>query len=263
MADHCIGLKTLIENYLFFLELQPKSMASWSNLGFQDRASPLIEQLIFFHDHAILVLVLITTLVRYIITTLLFNKYTDRFLLEHQNIETAWTILPALILIFIALPSLQLLYLLDEVNKPRVTLKAIGHQWYWSYEYSDFTNLEFDSYILLAEESDKYRFRLIDVDNRTILPINTQIRVLVSAADVIHSWTVPALGVKVDAIPGRLNQIRFSINRPGLFYGQCSEICGANHSFIPIVIERTSVKWFLHWATCGAFYYVISLDDWK
>ena len=227
-------------------------MASWKALGFQDRASPLIEQLIFFHDHAILVLVLITTLVGYIMSTLFFNTLTNRFLLEHQNIETIWTVLPALILIFIALPSLRLLYLLDEVNNPNITLKAIGRQWYWSYEYSDFTIVQFDAYIKPSSELAESEFRLLDVDNRTVLPMNTQVRVLVSATDVIHSWTVPALGVKVDAIPGRLNQTRFRINRPGLFYGQCSEICGANHRFIPIVVERTSTRSFLNWAASAS-----------
>ena len=224
-------------------------MASWKALGFQDGASPLIEQLIFFHDHAILVLILITTLVGYIISTLFFNKLINRFLLEHQNIETIWTILPALILIFIALPSLRLLYLLDEVNDPRITLKAIGRQWYWSYEYSDFTTIQFDSYMIPHNEIAEDGFRALDVDNRTVLPMNTQIRVLVSAADVIHSWTVPSLGVKVDAVPGRLNQTRLTMNRPGLFYGQCSEICGSNHRFIPIVVESTSALSFINWVT--------------
>ena len=223
-------------------------MASWKALGFQDRASPLIEQLIFFHDHAILVLIIITTLVAYIMGTLFFNKLINRFLLEHQNIETIWTILPAIILIFIALPSLRLLYLLDEVNNPMITLKAVGRQWYWSYEYSDFILIQFDSYIISTNDLEDSGFRLLDVDNRTVLPINAQVRVLVSAADVIHSWTVPSLGVKVDAIPGRLNQTRFNMNRPGLFYGQCSEICGSNHRFMPIVVERTSNKSFLDWA---------------
>lgn len=222
-------------------------MATWGYLGLQDRASPLIEQLIFFHDHAMVVIILIVTFVGYIIGTLFFNKFINRFLLENQNIEIVWTILPALILIFIAFPSLRLLYLLDEVNNPRITLKTIGHQWYWRYEYSDFLQVEFDSYIVPFNEIDNSGFRLLDVDNRTVLPINTQVRVLVRAADVIHSWTVPALGVKVDAIPGRLNQIRFIISRPGLFYGQCSEICGANHRFMPIVIERVSVDYFLNW----------------
>lgn len=224
-------------------------MATWRHLGLQDRASPLMEQLIFFHDHVIVVLILITTLVGYMISRLFFNSFINRFLLENQTIEIIWTVLPALILIFIALPSLRLLYLLDEVNNPSVTLKSIGHQWYWSYEYSDFSQLEFDSFIVPTDELGEAGFRLLDVDNRAVLPFNTQIRVLVRAADVIHSWTVPALGVKVDAIPGRLNQIRFLISRPGLFYGQCSEICGANHSFIPIVVERVSVKSFLSWVT--------------
>nr|YP_009406903.1 cytochrome c oxidase subunit 2 [Typhlatya taina]ASA39426.1 cytochrome c oxidase subunit 2 [Typhlatya taina] len=222
-------------------------MASWSKLGFQDSASPLMEQLIFFYDHATLVLILITTLVGYIMSSLFFNKFTNRFLMEGQTIEMIWTILPALILIFIALPSLRLLYLLDEVGTPSVTVKAIGHQWYWSYEYSDFLQISFDSYMIPSKELPNSGFRLLDVDNRTILPMNTQIRVLVSAADVIHSWTIPALGIKADAIPGRLNQVSFSIDRPGLFFGQCSEICGANHSFMPIVVESTSTDSFLTW----------------
>ncbi|BCX71403.1 cytochrome c oxidase subunit II (mitochondrion) [Penaeus japonicus] len=227
-------------------------MATWGYLGLQDSASPLMEQLIFFHDHAMVVLILITTLVGYMMATLFFNTFTNRFLLEGQTIEIVWTVLPALILIFIALPSLRLLYLLDEVNNPSVTLKTIGHQWYWSYEYSDFLQVEFDSYMIPTNELPEDGFRLLDVDNRTILPMNTQIRVLISAADVIHSWTVPALGVKADAIPGRLNQVSFLMNRPGLFYGQCSEICGANHSFMPIVIESVSVNSFLNWISSAS-----------
>nr|ANS72675.1 cytochrome c oxidase subunit II [Globospongicola spinulatus] len=222
-------------------------MATWSHLGFQDSASPLMEQLIFFHDYTMIVLILITTLVSFIMFSLFFNSLTNRFLLEGQTIEIVWTILPAFILIFIALPSLRLLYLLDEINMPSLTLKTTGHQWYWSYEYSDFIQVEFDSYMIPTNEMESTSFRLLDVDNRTILPLNTQIRVLVSAADVIHSWTIPTLGVKADAIPGRLNQISFLINRPGLFYGQCSEICGANHSFMPIVLESVPIPHFLNW----------------
>nr|YP_009509632.1 cytochrome c oxidase subunit II [Curtonida isos]AUN45049.1 cytochrome c oxidase subunit 2 [Curtonida isos] len=222
-------------------------MATWGYLNFQDSASPLMEQLIFFHDHAMVVLILITTFVGYIMLSLFFNSLVHRFLLENQNIEIIWTALPAIILIFIALPSLRLLYLLDEVNTPSITLKTIGHQWYWSYEYSDFLQLEFDSYMTPLTDLSQSGFRLIDVDNRTVLPMSTQVRVLITAADVIHSWTVPALGVKADAVPGRLNQVSFMLNRPGLFFGQCSEICGANHSFMPIVIESVSVNSFLNW----------------
>nr|YP_010329865.1 cytochrome c oxidase subunit II [Calyptra minuticornis]UNP54626.1 cytochrome c oxidase subunit 2 [Calyptra minuticornis] len=222
-------------------------MATWSNLNLQNGASPLMEQIIFFHDHTLIILIMITILVGYLMTSLLFNKYINRFLLEGQMIELIWTILPAVTLIFIALPSLRLLYLLDELNNPLITLKSIGHQWYWSYEYSDFHNIEFDSYMIPSNELQPNNFRLLDVDNRIILPMNNQIRIMVTATDVIHSWTIPSLGVKVDANPGRLNQTNFFINRPGLFYGQCSEICGANHSFMPIVVESISIKNFINW----------------
>nr|UEP15814.1 cytochrome c oxidase subunit II [Drepana pallida] len=222
-------------------------MATWSNLNLQNGASPLMEQIIFFHDHTLIILIMITILVSYILSNLFFNKYINRFLLENQMIELIWTILPAITLIFIALPSLRLLYLLDEMNNPLITLKSIGHQWYWSYEYSDFNNIEFDSYMIQPNDMNMNQFRLLDVDNRIILPMNNQIRIMVTASDVIHSWTVPSLGVKVDANPGRLNQTNFFINRPGIFFGQCSEICGANHSFMPIVIESISIKNFINW----------------
>lgn len=222
-------------------------MATWTNLGLQDRNSPIIEQLNFFHDHSLLILILVTTLVGYLIGILFFNKLNNRFLLHGQTIEIIWTILPAIVLFFIAFPSLRILYLLDEINNPSISIKSIGHQWYWSYEYSDFKNIEFDSYIIPSLDIQINSFRLLDVDNRIILPINNQIRVLVTATDVLHSWTVPSLGVKIDANPGRLNQTNFFINRPGLYYGQCSEICGANHSFIPIVIESTPINFFIKW----------------
>nr|AUB29950.1 cytochrome c oxidase subunit 2 [Neoceratitis asiatica] len=224
-------------------------MTTWANLNLQDSASPLMEQLTFFHDHALMILVMITTLVGYLMFMLFFNTYTNRNLLHGQTIEMIWTILPAIVLLFIALPSLRLLYLLDEINEPLITLKAIGHQWYWSYEYSDFLNIEFDSYMIPTNELTTDNFRLLDVDNRIVLPMNSQIRILVTAADVIHSWTIPSLGVKVDGTPGRLNQTNFLMNRPGLFYGQCSEICGANHSFMPIVIESIPTNFFIKWIT--------------
>nr|AIY59805.1 cytochrome oxidase subunit II [Simulium weji]AIY59806.1 cytochrome oxidase subunit II [Simulium weji]AIY59808.1 cytochrome oxidase subunit II [Simulium weji]AIY59809.1 cytochrome oxidase subunit II [Simulium weji]AIY59811.1 cytochrome oxidase subunit II [Simulium weji] len=224
-------------------------MATWSNLGLQDSASPLMEQLNFFHDHTLLILIMITILVGYLMFMLFFNKFTNRFLLHGQTIEIIWTILPAIVLMFIALPSLRILYLLDEINSPAITLKTIGHQWYWSYEYSDFMNLEFDSYMVPTNELESNGFRLLDVDNRIVLPMNTQIRILVTAADVLHSWTVPALGVKVDGTPGRLNQTNFLMNRTGLFFGQCSEICGANHSFMPIVLESSPTNFFIKWIT--------------
>nr|YP_009648733.1 cytochrome c oxidase subunit II [Panstrongylus rufotuberculatus]QDB64207.1 cytochrome c oxidase subunit II [Panstrongylus rufotuberculatus] len=222
-------------------------MATWSNLGTQDANSPLMEQLIFFHDHTLMILTMITVLVGYMMGTVLFNKLINRYLLEGQTIELVWTILPAFTLIFIALPSLHILYLMDEMNNPTVTIKSIGHQWYWSYEYSDFNNVEFDSYMKPSNDLEMSDFRLLDVDNRIVLPMNTQVRILVTAADVLHSWTIPSLGIKIDGAPGRLNQGNIFINRPGLMFGQCSEICGANHSFMPIVVESVSTNQFINW----------------
>ena len=222
-------------------------MATWSQLGFQSSASPLIEQLTFFHDHALLILILITTLVGYFIISLSFNNLINRFLLDGQAIEMIWTVLPAIILIILALPSLRLLYLIDETTEPRLTIKTIGHQWYWTYEYSDFNEISFDSYIISIDLLQKSEFRLLEVDNRVILPYLTEIRLLVSATDVLHSWTIPSLGVKADAVPGRLNQLNILFNRSGVFYGQCSEICGANHSFIPITVEAIQPLAFLSW----------------
>lgn len=219
-------------------------IVTWFNLNLQNRNSPIIEQLIFFHDYSLVILIIIISLVGYLINLLLFNLFINKYFLSGQLIEIIWTVFPAVILLFVAFPSLQLLYLLDEINTPLISLKTIGHQWYWQYEYSNFLNLEFDSYIL---KNKNLKFRLLNVDNLILFPNNSQIRVLTTATDVIHSWTIPRLGVKIDASPGRLNQTNFFINRLGLFFGQCSEICGANHSFIPIILERSTLKNFLNW----------------
>nr|ARH54782.1 cytochrome c oxidase subunit 2 [Trigonopterus sp. 8 AH-2016] len=222
-------------------------MATWKTLLLQDSASPVMEQLMFFHDHTLLILVIITIMVGQMMLSMLFNKYSYRLLLEGQFIEMIWTILPAIILVLIALPSLRLLYIMDEIYNPITTIKVIGHQWYWSYEYSDYKNLEFDSYMIPTNELKPFNFRLLDVDNRMVIPFNSQIRIIVTSLDVIHSWTIPALGVKIDGTPGRLNQSNFNLNRTGLFFGQCSEICGANHSFMPIVVESISPEFFIKW----------------
>nr|UPP55855.1 cytochrome c oxidase subunit II [Cheiraster sp. SS-2022] len=224
-------------------------MATWTQLGLQDASSPLMEELIYFHDYTLIILTLITILILYGLASLLLSTNTNRFFLEGQTLETVWTILPAIILIFIALPSLQLLYLIDEVNNPFITIKAIGHQWYWSYEYADYHNLEFDSYMTPTPDLNLGNPRLLEVDNRLTLPSQTPIRVLVSSSDVLHAWTIPSLGIKMDAVPGRLNQVNFFISHCGLFYGQCSEICGANHSFMPIVIETINFSTFENWVS--------------
>lgn len=224
-------------------------MAHPSQLGLQDAASPVIEELLHFHDHALMIVLLISTLVLYIIVSMVSTKLTNKYILDSQEIEIVWTILPAVILILIALPSLRILYLIDEINDPHLTIKAMGHQWYWSYEYTDYEDLGFDSYMVPTQDLVPGQFRLLETDHRIVVPIESPIRVLVSAEDVLHSWAVPALGVKIDAVPGRLNQTAFIVSRPGVFYGQCSEICGANHSFMPIVVEAVPLVHFENWSS--------------
>lgn len=218
-------------------------------LSFQDAASPISEQLIFFHDDIMFILLIILVLVGWIMISAMTNKHYYKYLVEGTTIEIIWTVIPAIILFFIAFPSLQLLYSMDEVIDPALTIKAIGHQWYWSYEYSDVEDesIEFDSYMIATSDLEDGDLRLLEVDNRVVVPVNTQVRVVITGADVIHCFTVPSLGVKADAIPGRLNQVSFLIKRPGVYYGQCSEICGSDHSFMPIVVEGVSQEKFVNW----------------
>nr|YP_010963590.1 cytochrome c oxidase subunit II [Leptocentrus longispinus]WKZ08073.1 cytochrome c oxidase subunit II [Leptocentrus longispinus] len=222
-------------------------MNSWMSKTMQDAVSPIMEQLIMFHDHGMMIIMMITIMVGYMMLSLMVKKNTSRLILENQPIEFIWTILPAITLVFIAMPSLRILYLIEESMKPLITIKIIGHQWYWSYEYSDFNNIEFESYMKPTKSSNPMEFRLLDVDNRMVIPYNIMMRILTSSSDVIHSWTVPSAGIKIDASPGRINQGNLMMNRPGLYYGQCSEICGANHSFMPIVMESINIKSFMTW----------------
>jgi len=215
-------------------------MPTWIWLTFQDRTSPTIEQLLFFHDHSIIVLILITILTIYLIGSFILGKSIDKFTMEGQEIETIWTIIPAIFLLFIAMPSLKILYLIEDTKSPRITVKVSGHQWYWSYEYSTFINKEIECFM---ENSNSYR--LLKTRDTLYIPISRTTRALVSSIDVIHRWRVPSIGIKVDALPGRLNQTFITSKRLGLFSGQCSEICGTNHSFMPIIIQSLRPSQFI------------------
>nr|AEQ28322.1 cytochrome oxidase subunit II [Toxostoma crissale]AEQ28323.1 cytochrome oxidase subunit II [Toxostoma crissale] len=223
-------------------------MANHLQLGFQDASSPIMEELMQFHDHALMVALAICSLVLYLLATMITGKLSSNSV-DAQVIELVWTILPAVVLIMLALPSLRILYMMDEINEPDLTLKAIGHQWYWTYEYTDLKELTFDSYMVPTSDLPLGHFRLLEVDHRVMVPTEAKVRVIVTADDVLHSWAVPSLGVKTDAIPGRLNQTAFLASRPGVYYGQCSEICGANHSFMPIVVESTPLANFENWSS--------------
>nr|QBS00745.1 cytochrome c oxidase subunit II [Philotrypesis sp. TL-2019] len=220
-------------------------MSMWSQIMLQDANSPIMENMIMFYDFSMIIIILVMAMIMYLLFFMIFNKLINRFLLEGQLIELIWTIIPIFFLIFLAIPSLKLLYLSDEINNPIMSIKVLGHQWYWSYEFNDFKSISFDSFMI--KDNENKLFRLLDVDNRLILPFNYQIRLLISSLDVIHSFTIPSLGSKVDAVPGRINQINLFMKRPGIYFGQCSEICGVNHSFMPIVIESTSLKNFINW----------------
>nr|YP_009003486.1 cytochrome c oxidase subunit II [Caecilia gracilis]AGZ18894.1 cytochrome c oxidase subunit II [Caecilia gracilis] len=223
-------------------------MAHPLQLGFQDAASPIMEELLHFHDHTLMIVFLISTLVLYTITIMMSTKLTNTSSMDAQEVEMIWTVLPAIIMIVIALPSLRILYLMDEMDDPHITIKSTGHQWYWSYEFSDYDLLLFDAYMVPTDTLEVGQFRLLEVDNHLVIPTESPTRMLISADDVLHSWTVPSLGVKTDATPGRLNQTTFITTRPGIYYGQCSEICGANHSFMPIVVESVPLHHFETWS---------------
>jgi len=227
-------------------------------LYFQDSASPQMEALVELHDNIMYYLIAILFSVGWIQGSVVKNfdskisPISNKYLNHGTLIELIWTITPALILVLIAFPSFKLLYLMDEVTDPSLSVLAEGHQWYWSYEYPDFLNsdgdfIEFDSYLVPESDLEKGALRMLEVDNRVILPEITHTRFIVTAADVIHSFAIPALGVKCDAYPGRLNQFSILINRLGTFYGQCSEICGILHSSMPIVVQSVSIEKFLTW----------------
>jgi cytochrome c oxidase subunit 2 len=166
---------------------------------------------------------------------------------HHTLLEITWTALPVLILVVIAIPSFKLLYFMDRVHEPEMTIKAIGHQWYWSYEYPDDGNFAFDAYMVDEADLQEGQLRLLTTDNALVLPVDTDIRVLITATDVLHSWAVPAFGVKTDAVPGRVNETWVRIEEPGMYYGQCSELCGDFHGFMPIMVRAVGKEEFEAW----------------
>jgi len=232
---------------------------SWQLLV-QDPATPSVEGMIFFYNYLMLFIIVIGILVCYMLYIIIFqfkkeNKTQIAIFTHSSVLEIVWTFLPAVILGMIAVPSFKLLYSLDDFSNPNMTLKIIGHQWYWSYELSDYADknyigilgYNFDSYMISSNDLTFGSFRLLEVDNRVILPIQNHIRLLVTAADVLHSWAVPSFGIKVDACPGRLSQASLYVKREGVFYGQCSEICGINHGFMPIVVKTVNQQLFIFW----------------
>jgi cytochrome c oxidase subunit 2 len=221
-------------------------------LNFQAAASPVAEQIESLHDLLLFITVAISVFVLVLLAFVCIRYRASRHPVPSRRthntvLEIAWTAIPVLILVVIAIPSFKLLYFMDRAVNPEMTLKAVGHQWYWSYEYPDHGDFTFDAYMIADQDLQEGQLRLFDVDNRVVLPVETDVRLLTTATDVIHSWAVPALGVKMDAVPGKMNETWLRINRPGIFYGQCSELCGAYHGFMPVMIEAVSKEEFEAW----------------
>jgi len=226
-------------------------------INFQDPASPIAQGIQDLHHDIMFFLTVIAIFTFWMLGRTIWFFTAEKnpkpsMIIHGQTLEIVWTVVPSIILLILAIPSFALLYSMDEVVHPAVTLKVTGNQWYWNYEYSDYASsnddsIVFDSYMIPEEDLEEGQLRLLEVDNRVILPVQTHIRLLITGRDVIHNWAIPSLGVKCDGLPGRLNQASLFIKREGLFYGQCSELCGVNHGFMPIVVEGVPLKDYLAW----------------
>jgi cytochrome c oxidase subunit II len=222
-------------------------------LGFQEAVTPVMEELVWLHDNILLVMCFAISLFVLALTAYICVRFSRKNnpvpskVTHNTKLEVIWTAIPVLILVFIAVPSLRLHYFMERDTDHEMTLKVVGHQWYWSYEYPDHGGFGFDSYMIKEADLKPGQLRLLDVDNRVVVPVDTKVRVLVTGADVIHAFAVPAFGIKRDAVPGRLNETWFKVTKTGTYYGQCSELCGVDHGFMPIAIDVVSKEDFAKW----------------
>ena len=246
--------------FAFFIFLQTDNLLASSpkkwQTNFQQPATEIMENIIYFHNIMLYVMFgivfLVTVFLAYIVVR--YNKKTSPIpsKVSHNTIlEVIWTIVPLAIVIMISIPSIKLLIKAERIPAPDMTIKVIGNQWYWSYYYPEHNDINFDSNMIQNEDLQSDDLRLLSVDNELIVPVNKNIRLIITASDVIHSWSVSALGVKRDAIPGRLNETWFNIKKPGKYYGQCYELCGALHGFMPIVVKAVEEEEFEEWV--GSF----------
>lgn len=257
-----LGAIVLFVRAAFAAEGRP---VDWQ-LGFQPAATPIAEQM---HDFHTLVLVIITVITLFIMALLLWVmvRYNAKANPEpsrtshNTTIEVAWTIIPVLILLVIAIPSFRLLYAQYDVPKADLTVKATAHQWYWSYAYPDQGNFSFDSLLVEKEDLKPDQPYLLAVDNEVVVPVNKVVHVLVTSDDVIHNWAVPAFGTKIDAVRGRNSLTWFQATRPGVYYGQCSELCGSRHAYMPIAVRVVSEEEFADWVVKAQGAYASTMPE--
>lgn len=221
-------------------------MIYYGGLWLQNPLTYIASNIIVFFNFVTLLITIIRGLVIYWIVKVIYIEFRYRRFRDHEVLEIWWTCMPVVVLIFIGVPSIRLLYIWDCQPSERIGLKVLGRQWYWRYEYG-IVGVGFDSFVVGLDDLDRGQYRILEVDNRVVLPGEAPVRVLISAGDVLHRWAVPGFGVKVDAVPGRLNRVRLNIERPGVYYGQCSELCGVGHRIMPIVVEIVSWDVFLKW----------------
>ncbi|MGH1377899.1 MAG: cytochrome c oxidase subunit II [Alphaproteobacteria bacterium] len=222
------------------------------NLGLQPAATSSAERINDFHNLLLIVISLITVFVTVLLVfvVLRYNRHANKTpskVTHNVMLEIVWTVVPIIILIIIAIPSFKTLYKNDRIAEPEMTLKITGYQWYWGYEYPDQDGISFDARMVATEDLGPNQKRLLSTDNVVVLPIDTDISILVTSNDVIHAWAIPAFGVKIDTVPGRTNETWFRIDKPGIYYGQCSELCGKDHSFMPIEVHAVSKEEFKAW----------------
>ena len=235
-------------------------------VDFQTALSPSMERIVDFNLMVTIIIVIITAFVFGLMAWIVirYNKKRNPVpskTTHNTMLEVIWTVVPVIILLVIAVPSFRLLYFTDKVEDADMTLKAIGHQWYWSYEYPDHGDFTFDAIMLEEDELEEGQPRLLATDEAVVLPVGAKIRLLTTADDVIHSWAIPAFGVKMDSVPGRVNETWFQINREGTYYGQCSELCGTLHGFMPIMIEAVSQEEFDAWVEFAREEYASANDS--
>ena len=254
----------------FFLANQSfaKGQPTEWQISFQEAASPLMQSLIDLHDFVFWVITVITVFVFFLLAYVCVkfsakNNKTPSQTTHHSLLEVAWTVIPVLILVVIAIPSFKLLYNQNDFSKIDMTIKATGYTWYWGYEYPDHDNIQFDAIMLQDDELEEGQPRLLSTDNLLVVPVNTNVKIQITSdpAGLIHSWAVPSLRLKMDSIPGRLNETYFNINEPGMYYGQCSELCGPGHGFMPITIKAVSENDFATWIEEAKVEFADNNDD--
>ena len=222
-------------------------------LSFQEPATDLMSDIISFHSYILMPIITgISILVLFLLLYIAFRFNSSRNQIASTTthntvVEILWTVIPVVLLIIIAIPSFRLLYVSETIPKADLTIKATGNQWYWSYEYPDYENIVFDANMLNDDELSDPKLRLLETDTQIVVPVNKVVKLQITSNDVLHAWTIPAFGVKMDAVPGKLNETWFKANQEGIFYGQCSELCGPKHAFMPINVKVVSEKEFEDW----------------